>query len=171
MQTIKVNIIKPPKIKAAEFNRAITEMLVETDKGILKDFSDTTGTWKHEVGFKHGHSLTSTQGRAYTSTADEIYHYVNDGTPAHRIPKAGNARLAFRWGGKGSYKPKTQPGRFGSKPGGPTGPVVHKAWVWHPGTSARKFDELIAKRWRTLLPRALRNALGKGAKASGHGIP
>ena len=170
MATIQVKVIKPKKMNDKALYAAINTMLASTDKGIHKDFTDTTATWKKKPPFKHGHKLTRTRGRAYTETDNEIYGYVNNGTEPHRIPRAGNARLAFR-GGKGSYRPKTLPGRFGSRPGGPTGPMVFAAWVQHPGTKARRFDRLIAKRWKTLLPRAVVSALGKGAKASGHGIP
>ena len=171
MATITVNVIKPKKMDERAFYAAIGDMLQDTEKGILKDFEDTTGTWKHEVDFEHGHRLSTTAGEAYTRTGDEIYGYVNNGTPPHDIPKTGRTFMRFRWGGKGSYRPKTAPGRLGSRPGGPSGPTVTAFKVHHPGTEARKFDEQIARRWKTLLPRALRNALGKGAKASGHGIP
>jgi len=167
---IQIKVIKPKRMNDKAF-RAISAMLKDADKGILKDFTDTTETWKHKPKFEHGHKLSATRGKAYTLTGDEIYGYVNYGTKEHRIPKAGNAHLRFQWGGKGSYRAKTRPRQFGSRPGGPSGPIVHKAWVRHPGTKAREFDKIIAKRWKTLLPRAVRNALGKGAKASGHGIP
>ena len=171
MATITINVIKPARMNEAAFRREILAALKSADKGIEKDFRDTTATWKHNVSFVHGYALTQNQGKAYTLTDDEIYRYVNDGTKPHPIyPKRAKA-LSFRWGGKGSYRPKTAPGRFGSRPGGPSGPQVAFKKVQHPGTKARKFDNLIGKRWLTLLPRALQDALSKGARASGHGIP
>jgi hypothetical protein len=171
MAGIKVKVIKPAKMNQREFERVIKDTLKDTEKGILKDFERTTETWQHQVAFDHGHSVTASGGRAFVETDDEIYGYVNDGTKPHRIPKTGVANLRFQWGGKGSYRPKTAPGRLASKPGGPSGPVVGAKSVQHPGTTARKFDEAAKQRWLTLLPRALRDALGKGAKASGHGYP
>ena len=171
MQTIKVKVIKPKKMNQRAFNAVLLDTLADAEKGILKDFTDTTKTWKHKPEFEHGHMLNPRRGKAYVQTDDEIYGYVNNGTRPHRIPKTGNARLRFKWGGKGSYRPKTKPRTFGSRPGGPTGPWTGAAWVQHPGTKAREFDQIIAKRWKSLLPRALRSALGKAAKASGHGIP
>ena len=168
---IQVKVIKPKKMDQRKFNAVLLKSLADAEKGITKDFTDTTNTWKHKPAFEHGHTLNPSKGTAYARTSDKIYGYVNEGTRPHRIPTAGNAHLRFKWGGKGSYRPKTRPRRFGSRPGGPSGPVVHRAWVQHPGTTAREFDKIIAKRWKTLLPRALRNALGKAAKASGHGIP
>jgi len=176
---IQVKVIKPKKFNDKAFTAAIKAMLADTDKGILKDFTDTTNTWRHKPEFKHGHSLTATKGRAFTETDDEIYGYLNDGTggkgqgPTYPIPKVPKRKgaLRFKWGGKGSYRAKTAPRRFGSRPGGPSGPWVAFKQIQHPGIKPRKFDEIIAKRWKTLLPRAARSALGKAAKASGHGIP
>ena len=171
MASIKVKVIRPKKMNDRAFYAAIGDMLEDTEKGIKKDFTDTTETWKHKVKFNHGHSISPSKGRAYTETDDEIYGYVNNGTPEHNIPKRGSTFMRFQWGGKGSYRAKTKPRRFGSRPGGPSGPTVVAFKVRHPGTEAREFDKIIAKRWKTLLPRAVRSALGKGAKASGHGIP
>lgn len=171
MQTIKIKVIKPEKMNQRAFEAALLRSLEDVEKGILKDFTGTTETWTKKPDFEHGHTINPKQATAYVQTDNEVYRYVNDGTEPHRIPKAGNARLHFQWGGKGSYKPKTRPQQFGSRPGGPSGPMVNRAWVRHPGTKAREFDKIIAKRWKSLLPRALRSALGKAAKASGHGIP
>ena len=170
MATITVKVIKPKKMNQRAFDSVLLKALASTEKGILKDFTDTTATWKHKPEFRHGHTLNTTRGTAYTDTQDEIYGYVNDGTRPHPITPKGPWALKFR-GGKGSYRAKTAPRRFGSRPGGPSGPVVYRRSVQHPGTKAREFDKIIAKRWKTLLPRAMRSALDKEAKASGHGIP
>lgn len=179
MASINIKVIKPRKMDQRAFNAVLLKALEDTEKGILKDFKDTTSTWTHKVAFGHGHTLSTSQGRAYVQTSDVIYGYVNDGTggkgkgPTYPIPKVPKVKgaLRFQWGGKGSYRAKTKPRRFGSTPGGPSGPWVAFKQVQHPGIAPREFDKIIAKRWKTLLPRALRDALGKGAKASGHGIP
>jgi hypothetical protein len=171
MAQVTIKAIKPKGFDERAFRRVIADALGDIEKGVLKDFEETTETWKHQVKFEHGISITARQARAFVETMDEIYRYVNDGTRPHRIPKTGNANLRFKWGGKGSYRAKTKPGRLGSRPGGPNGPVVHRAWVQHPGTDPRKFDEQLAKRWRGLIPRALNSAMSDAVKASGHAVP
>jgi hypothetical protein len=179
MATITVKVIKPKAMNQRAFNDVLLRALADTEKGIHKDFTDTTKTWKHKPDFRHGHTLSTTRGTAYTYTHDEIYSYVNDGTggkgrgPTYPIPKVPKRKgaLRFKWGGKGSYRAKTAPGRFGSRPGGPSGPWVAFKQIQHPGIKPREFDKIIAKRWKTLLPRAMRSALSRAAKASGHGIP
>jgi hypothetical protein len=171
MAEIRVKIHTPKGMNDAAFRKALLDGLKQTEKGILKDFEDTTETWEHEVEFKHGAQLKQDGGRAYVETNDEIYGYVNNGTKPHPIPTTGLGWMRFRWGGKGSYRPKTRPGRFGSKPGGPSGPWVTMRKVQHPGTDPRKFDELIANRWRSLFKRTMTYAVQDAAKASGHGIP
>ena len=179
VETVKVRIIKPKRMNDAAFRRVLLDALADIDRGVHKDYEGTTSTWKHKVKFEHGHSLTASRGRAFCETNDEIYHYVNDGTagkgkgPTYPIPKTPKVKgaLKFQWGGKGSYRAKTAPRRFNSRPGGPSGPWVAFKQVQHPGIEPREFDLIIFKRWDTLVPRALKDALGKAAVASGHGIP
>ena len=105
-------------------------------------------------------------------TSDEIYGYVNDGTPPHPIPKVPkiSGSLAFQWGGKGSYKAKTAPRVIGSTGGGPTGPMVFPKQVQHPGTKARNFDDEIQKKWTPKFKRHMEKAMRDAARASGHAI-
>lgn len=114
---------------------------------IRDDFQKTTKTWEHPVEFvKDGPAMQGGDLAASVSTDDEIYGYVNDGTPAHPIAVRNAKFLAFRWGGPGSYRPKTRVRIISSSAGGPTGETVFRKQVWHPGTTAREFDAEIAKR-------------------------
>jgi len=103
-------------------------------------------------------------------TDNEIYGYVNDGTRPHPIfPKKAKA-LAFQWGGKGSYTPKTTPRVIGSRAGGPSGPTVYRPYVQHPGTKGRHFDEEIEKLMQPRFKRAMEKAMSDARKKSGHAI-
>lgn len=169
--SVTIKAIKPKGFDERAFRRVIADALGDIEKGMLKDFEETTETWEHQVKFEHGISITARQARAFVETMDNIYRYVNEGTRPHRIPKTGNANLRFKWGGKGSYRAKTKPGRLGSRPGGPSGPVVHRAWVQHPGTKARNFDKVIQKKWKSAFRRRMEQAMSEAAKASGHAVP
>lgn len=74
------------------------------------------------------------------------------GTRPHIIkPKGKGYPLRFKWGGKGSYKPKTvRGGRFRGPGKVVGGKQVAFMRVKHPGTKPRKFTERINKDLRSL---------------------
>lgn len=168
---IQVKIIKPERLKSQAFARAIREAALEAANDIELDFTYTVSSWDHAVRFEKEVAITGDAVEVLVGTDDKIYGYVNDGTKPHLIfPRSGKA-LRFQWGGKGSYKAKTQPRRISSGPGGPSGPMVHMAYVQHPGTDAREFDKEIEKKWRKPYRRRIEQAMAEGARESGHGIP
>jgi len=169
--TISVRKIKPAKLKDQAMIDAIQAIADDVLNRMVDDFNSTVETWEHKVEFK---ATLSMKPSVYigVNTLDEIFEYVNDGTKPHTIrPKGKGYPLRFQWGGKGSYSPKTKPKVIGSKPGGPSGPEVRFAVVHHPGTKARKFDEVIQKKWTKPFKAAMQKALDDAARASGHGIP
>lgn len=77
-----------------------------------------------------------------------IWRWNVEGTRPHVIAARNAPRLAFMWGGPGSYLPKTGPG--GKWYGGP-GSVVGGEWhfplaVMHPGTAAREWPKVIGEK-------------------------
>lgn len=167
---IVVKEIKPARFKDEAFTAAMQAVAKEVGREMVLDFRETTRTWKHKPKFE---LLTAVNPNVevLVGTDDEIYGYVNDGTRPHTIrPKRAKA-LAFKWGGKGSYMPKTKPKVIGSTPGGPRGPQVAFPEVHHPGTEARNFDDEIEKKWRPKFRRLCEAAMKSGAAKSGHGIP
>jgi hypothetical protein len=169
---VQVKAIKPERFKDEAFTTAMWHEANKVADDMLLDFTYTTSSWEHDVKFENVTQVTGAAVEVLVGTGDKIYGYVNDGTEPHTIwPRFGNKALRFQWGGKGSYKPKTVPRRISSGPGGPTGPMVHKAYVQHPGTTARQFDKTIEKKWRLPFRRRMERAMAKGATASGHGIP
>jgi len=170
---VQVKAIKPEKLKEDKLRLELLNALRKAGTPMKQDFEKTTKTWKHKPKFEKSISLKQPGPTVSVGTEDEIYEYVNDGTPAHKIPKVPKVKgaLRFRWGGKGSYKAKTKPGIIGSTPGGPRGPWVSFKQVQHPGTKARKFDEVIQKKWGPRFERLMDKAMADAAQASGHGIP
>lgn len=175
--TLVIKQIKPKRFNDKAFRASLLGGMTKTKNDILKDFQKTTATWKHKVTFEAALSQSLGGASVHVITTDEIYNYVNNGTEPHPIfagqytGLSNKKALSFRWGGKGSYKAKTKPRYIGSLPGGATGPRVARPYVQHPGTKARKFDEMIAKKWQPMFKRRMEQQMSKAAKASGHGIP
>ena len=117
-------------------------------------FQSTTLTWKHKPKFQvliTPKTITGTARDAVIRiyTTDKVYGYVDKGTKgpypiSPRQPTSSSGRpssLRFQAG----YRAKTRAGatRFASGPGGPFGPMTHRAGVIHPGIKGRKFSERI----------------------------
>lgn len=168
-EVVVVKEIKPARLKDDALRKVLTKGMEEQAKEILKDFEATTDTWEHDVKFTQELNLVPHGPEVLVGTDDEVYGYVNDGTRPHPIFSKGTWPLKFQWGGKGSYKAKTKPRVIGSFEGGPSGPIVRRMYVSHPGTAARHFDEEIEKKQAPRFKRRMEQAMRDAAKASGHG--
>lgn len=146
----KASIPRAPSMSA--FEKALVEAANRVATGIKEDFEATVATWSEETKPAFTKSVEA-EGkfivvRVEATGNDEIYRYVNDGTKPHLIPKGGPGTLAFSEG----YTAKTAPGVIGSRSGGSSGArIVRKTQIKHPGTEARNFDKIIAKKWQSLL--------------------
>ena len=109
-------------------------------------YSSATGSWEVQPDIRVDAKVTAKQARLEIST-DRIFHFVDFGTRGgYLIPKTlGGKMLRFQWGGKGSYAAKTRVNWLGSQGGGPSGPVVYRRQVMHPGIAARNFTAMIRK--------------------------
>ena len=128
---------------------------------IVRDFEN-----KPEFGYRIRTTAKELRLEVFVKNPDEKLKHGNwtigqlwtaldkTGTRPHPIPKqpkpAGKF-LRFKWGGPGSYKPKTVRGGKFRGPGKVSGgkPVFAKQ-VQHPGTKPRKFTERINKELRPL---------------------
>jgi hypothetical protein len=172
---IVIKEIKPQRLKEDKLRLALLSGMKEAQDGMLKDFKKTTATWEHEVEFETAKSIAMAQSpTVHVITTDRIYGYVNNGTDPHPIfagiftGLSNKKALSFR---SGKYRAKTRPRVIGSTPGGASGPKIARPYVQHPGTKARKFDEVIQKNWTPKFKRLMEKAMSRAAKASGHGIP
>lgn len=105
--------------------------------------------------------------RVYVKEANPskpVWKWVNKtGTKPHKIPKSGKTRMTFRWGGKGSYTPKTTsaPLTFGG-PGTTSGGIVTKTSVNHPGFKKRGFSSLLNKKYHASYKKQMKRAIVDG---------
>jgi hypothetical protein len=132
-----------------------------TSQQIRRDFERTVRTWERKPKF----IITQKKvGNAYVFSAytdNEIYGYVNDGTKPHVIRAKNAPFLTFNF----PSVAKTSPGVLSSKRGSKGSSFARVKEVQHPGTEARKFDEIIQKRfkarWQKEANRIMRNYLNK----------
>ena len=145
MVSLSVTAIVPKvQYNPRKFVQDMQRRAANTRRQIQRDFEKTTKNWKEEVDFKVSQKK---QGDRYTFTAftdNTIYGYVNDGTEPHLIVAKNAPFLSFRVGGTA----KTTVGKLKSGKGKRGNQFVQKKQVQHPGTKARKFDEIIAERFK-----------------------
>jgi hypothetical protein len=158
--------IKPQRLKDKGFRLTLINKARKIGNAMKRDFEATTKTWNHKPVFTVDVSTKGQGPAVLVGTNSEIYGYVNDGTKPHDIyPKRAKV-LRFQ----GGYSAKTSPGVIGSGAGGSSGATVFSRGVRHPGTKARNFDEVIARKWQTRFRAEMEEAMAQATKESGHSI-
>jgi hypothetical protein len=156
---VKLTVITPKGgqlFNLAAAQRAITGTLTQAAQDAQQDLQSTTATWKRKVTF----AITPIADGLQVSTDDEVYGYVDQGTPPHIIaPKRGKV-LRF---GPGS-RPKTTVRVIGSTAGSKGGAPVVARVVHHPGTEAREFSQTLQEKYDAELPKRIDAALGEALK-------
>jgi hypothetical protein len=145
--------VKVPKelVNTAKLRRAVENALTGEAKAVKVDLSVTTQTWKHKPAF----TIEDSPGRRVVATDDEIYDFVDSGTPPHIITAKGPGSLVFGVGGRA----KTTPRVIGSKAGGKGSTIVRARTVHHPGTAPREFTDTIRDKWDDRLSDVLQRAI------------
>jgi len=132
--------------------RALENALTMSAKAVQVDFGVTVQTWDHGVTF----AIEQPAPLARTvATDDSIYGMLNAGTKAHRILPRNGGTLRFN----SPFKAKTSPRSISSGPGARGSNEVWARGVDHPGTTAREWDQVIAEKWKKLLPTQLQRAI------------
>lgn len=145
--------IKIPRnlFNTAQLERAIENALTGSAKAAKVDFDVTTQTWTKRPEF----TIDSEPGKRTISTDNEIYGYVNDGTPPHPIVAKNAPTLVFGV----PFKAKTAVRVIGSGAGSKGATIRRPKAVQHPGTDAREFDQVIKEKWDDLLPVTLQRSI------------
>ena len=169
---ILVKEIKPSKLKVDAMRLELLNEMRKVGTAVKKDYEKTTKTWKHKPKFEVDVSLKQPGPMLMVWTDDEIYGYVDKGTKPHLIfagiytGKSNKKALKF----PSKFKPKTKAGVIGSTAGSSGGDKIVRAYVQHPGTKPRGFEEAIEKLWKTKYKRRMEGAMRKAARASGHAL-
>ncbi len=151
-------ILYRPRDLAGRMRREIEAAFGRIDRGFSSDFARTCQTWQHQVAWQK--SFVQARDWTFTyGTDDEIYTIVTLGARAHVIRARNAKRLAFQVG----YTPKTTPHSLDSVTGGKFGDMAYPAQVLHPGHVARKFEDQVADKYRSVwlewLQGGIRNAV------------
>lgn len=98
----------------------------------------------------------------------DIWGWITNGTKGpYKIPKSpkppGTA-LRFRWGGPGSYRPKTGLSGQYRGPGRATGPIRYFKQVTHPGIKPRNFEHFFIIYITPAFRKESRNAVRRGLR-------
>lgn len=149
---MRMTVIDPGGLvfDAPRTSRAVRKALQAAARGVKADFDRTTESWTKPAVFvieEHGDEIE-------IATDNEIYGYVDAGTPPHIITASGGV-LAFGAGGS----PKTRPRVIGSGRGSKGTQMVFTQVVHHPGTEARAFSETIYAKWDQTIGEILQSAL------------
>lgn len=135
--------------------QAIDAGLKDAADGALKDFESTTATWSHQPAFT---AKTQANG-VLIGTKDDIWQMLEHGTRPHTIVAS---KIALRF--PGTYAAKTRPGFIGSQSGGASGGPVFRKVVHHPGTVARGWSKIIAKKWRSRVAQMVQKRINEAMR-------
>ena len=164
---ITFKTISPKAFNAGALEKELKKAQREWMADVVKEYQGTTKHWKHRVAFTGRLSERGMVTKIEVGTDDEIYGYVDEGTRPHIIrPKRPGGVLAF----PSVSVPKTKPGSLKSGKGKSGGPTIVTREVHHPGTKPRDFSGQIKKKMEPVLESDMQNAMGRGAKKSGHAI-
>lgn len=150
---MKMTAILPKGLvfNASKLARAIENTLEGAAKDVKVDFGVTTQTWKVRPAF----TIERETGRRIVATDDDIYGFVDEGTPPHVITAHGPGGLVFGM----PSSPKTSVRVIGSKAGSRGSTIVRTHQVHHPGTEARAFSDEIAEKWDKQLPTIMQRSI------------
>lgn len=113
--------------------------MAATANTVKRDLESTVKSWTNKPVF----TIEYSKDEITVGTDDNIYALVDEGSPAHPIYPRVAKRLKFQ----SKYKAKTTPGVIGSRSGGKSGIIVTATGIpRHPGFTARKFIDAIAKK-------------------------
>lgn len=150
------------------FKNKLKPPLIKAHNKVVKD-------WKSDVFFKSMSVVRPDYIALFIFPAGKdkaIYGFVDLGTKPHTITAKNAPLLAFRWGGKGSYVPKTlpKPARTVSGGGYVTTPnsMRYTRSVNHPGNKAREFSKTIGKDSKPFIVKELENAFRRIARKTGY---
>ncbi len=154
----KSKVVLPKKLISdpAKMAKVIQNTLNEQALAVKIDFEVTVQTWGDPASFT---VVAPSPFVREIGTGDSIYSMLNAGTKPHAIlPKRGKT-LRFR----GPFQAKTVPNSISSGPGSVGTTEMYRRGVQHPGTEARNWDTVIAKKWRRLFARQMQRAIDAAA--------
>jgi len=155
---------------AAKLRKAGTDIPNDVLKPVVDGLADegmhlyrrTVNLWRHKPFFEKRRTSSSGMFRADIGTDDDIYRWVDWGTPRHPIAARNAPFLVFHR----VFESKTVPGSLRNRPGYEGGHLVRIKRLprGHPGIRARKFTEYITRVIFRAAPHRIATALANWAR-------
>lgn len=147
----------PLDLDATGLNPRKAKRAIETALGIvavtaLQDFQGIVRGWEHKPEFR----IVKEDDHVSVGTDDDVFKFVDEGTRPHTIRARRAKFLRFMAGARA----KTTPGSLRSGSGG-GGSLMFRRSVNHPGSKARGFSKMVAKRAQDRLPDEMNRQLEK----------
>ena len=130
----------------AAIRRILRNSIEATAKDIKIDFKVTTQTWNTKPKFTIDRSGSGDRLIRVIGTDNDIYKFVSGGTRVRYVTMTPG------------FQPKTRVRVIGSR-AGKGGAAFFSRKKPKPGIKARKFDLVIAKKWRKLIPVIVQRAI------------
>jgi hypothetical protein len=150
---VRVQVGKVVGVDPVKLAKVIQAEKRKEAKAVEREFKITVRTWKRQPTF----TVEEDDDGVAIGTDNEIYGYVDEGTRPHIItPKRAQFLSFYRTG----FVSKTVPNRLNPRAGRSANRNPTRAKVVnHPGTQARNFTKLIAKKSEARLWRNIQKAL------------
>jgi hypothetical protein len=159
-------LVKSPRrqLLLADFKRTKSQLrqaVEEHGKTVKAELEAETADWSNQPEFLIRTTVSAAEIRVTVrpdrrTKAAKIFGYVDKGTKPHVIRPVRAKALRFKWGGPGSYRPKTAPAakplRLGS---GAALETVFSQKVNHPGNEPRLISERIEQKTRPRFQRTV----------------
>lgn len=148
------------KTNAKLYEGAINKALDITEIAMRERVGETMRTWSKKAEVVLRRRIYAGYTVLQVDVKSRVWHWLNEGTPAHDISPRFKTRLRFLSG----YKAKTRVGRLLSVNGGAFGKPVFARKVRHPGIKARKWSERIERETQQVLAQQIEKQLTIAAK-------
>ena len=160
---IKLSVHQKEALKADTVRLYALNGLRKAANRVKWTYQGVVSNWTHRPTFytqeKGSISLAGGTPSFLITTDDEVFKYVDRGTPAHTI-RARNRYMVFQTG----YKSRTTPRSLSSGASSEFGPKVMRASVRHPGIKARDFSGVIAKVMEKEVRSIVQDAISQGMR-------
>ena len=171
---IVVKAVRPKKLNEKAFKQELTKAARLVRDDMQAEFRKTVKGWEGakptfesviEVSDRETSVLVGPGGN---EEGAQKWEWLNSGTKPHVIAAKGAGRLAFYASG---FQSKTMPGVLSTRGGRKAASdFTRPQAVMHPGTEARKWDEMIQKIYQPRFQKRMEKAIRDGNRAAGHAI-
>lgn len=155
MLSIRAIIPNEPAIDPVKLEQAVRQAVEEISLEVKEAFEATVASWNEKPKFTVEESGTGFSRLIYT--VDQVYEWVNNGTPPHEILPIRAQALHFMTGGM----TKTKPGALSSGAGSMGSQSVFAKRVMNPGITARDFDVAIQEEFNERFPNRVQERINE----------